>query len=514
MRQIKKIVVVGGGTAGWLSACYMNKFFPDSQVTVVESDKIDTIGVGESTTPPFLDLLKILEVPIQDLINEAGITFKSSIKFTNWTGDGSYYHHGFGVELESLQMFNGTYESVFTSPPKLSTNFRFDLATLEIFKSKNLDDIHFSSVVAEKNKVPVFYNDNNELMVAANMGLHINAINFAKYMKKFGIAKGIISKIDTVKTAIQDDNGFIIKLILDNETIDTDFVIDCTGFSRFFVDKLFKSKFESYKDYLPLKRAAPFFIDLTEKIPPYTEAKAMKYGWTWKVPLQDRYGCGYVFDSDFVTDEDIHRELCEEFDQDIKINKFINFEPGYYLSPWNKNVLAVGLSSGFIEPLEATSLWIINISLTCLNKFLEGAFYGDQRNIDSYNKLFNDAVRSLRDLIQLHYLGDRKDTEFWKTLRSNIKLTDFTSNYMEILKYRMPNAVDFSAFNMFSLENWLVLSAGLNHFNKDIVEQNIISYNIEKNLSSYSKEFKFNLNKVADRCLEHENFIKLMRSIN
>ena len=252
----------------------------------------------------------------------------------------------------------------------------------------------------------------------------------------------------------------------------------------------------------------PFFIKNHKSVPTYTEAIAMKYGWMWKIPVDDRFGCGYVFDSDYVSDEDAYKEICEVTGETPEIPKIISFEPGYYKSPWNKNTLAVGLSSGFLEPLEATSIWICVISLTLFAEHLAAFSARDEYAVKEYNEHFNKSIKSILNLVYFHYLTPRDDTEFWKNFNTKTKVPESLKELLEKFNHRTPSRNDAYITREFPADSWLYCGGGTKYFSKDVVEKEYCTYNVKPFSEKYENNFKEELNSIVSQCIDHEEFLK------
>jgi tryptophan halogenase len=516
---MKKIVVVGGGSAGWMSALFAQKLFPDSKVTLIESSSIDIIGVGESTTPPIISLFEFIDVSIADLVINVGATFKSSIKFTNWNGDGQHYFHGYRATDPEINFYSHSKMSPYSDNDLPFYSTKSFMAIHDLFHKENLDDIHASSVMSKYNRVPLSYNREYEKYPPifrfdrhAEFALHFNARLLVEYLRKIGVERGIELIDGIVETSNSDENGFIQSLQLnENRQIECDFVFDCTGMARIFSEKHFKSNFKSYASHLPVKKAIPFFVENKGKTPVYTEAVSMKYGWMWKIPVEGRFGCGYVFDSDYINSDQAYEEASQMFDQEIVVPKVISFTPGYFTTPWNKNVLSVGLSSGFVEPLEATSIWITTMSLFLFAENLSGAVMKDQKCVDEYNKEFIRNTDSILNLVFTHYVNQRTDTDFWKEFTSKNKLPTSLQSVFDILDYRLLSGKDRHLLNLFSEESWLVVCAGNKLLPRDIIEKEYQVYNIENNLRNKIDRFKFKLDSITRKCIDHDLLLSYLR---
>ena len=395
-------IVVGGGTAGWLTALYVKEKFPYSNVTVIASSEIGILGAGEGTTMEFIDFLKEIHITPKDIIKNAKGTIKKAIKFHNWNGDNKYYWQPFSA--------------------------KFGLSIIDQLCNKKI------------------VNYNKQFEKKDMDALHFDARLFAKYLQTVGISRDINLIDDNVIDIVTDETGEIRSLLLkSNKEIFCDFVFDCSGFKRLIIGKHFKSKWNSYDHMLPMKKAMPFFLDNSneQNLPPYTEAIAMKYGWMWKIPVQGRYGCGYVYDSDYVTDEEIKSEIEQSVGQRVEVPKIFNFDAGYYQESWIKNCVAIGLSAGFVEPLEATSIWMQILSLKFLLHYIDGVIFKDQKIIDYYNRDVNNLNLDTINFLYFHYLTERSDSKFWQEFKYNTMPTESIKQLIEISKNRIPTKDDF-----------------------------------------------------------------------
>lgn len=514
----KTIVVVGGGTAGWLCALFAERFFPGIKVKLIESSNVDIIGVGESTTPGFTNLVNFLGISLQDLVKFGGVTIKNSIKFTNWNGDGKHYYHGFNpireLNFSGRDLSNHYTDTAYRLPcPKILP------AVSEIYKGNTLDNIHFHSILSEKNRVPFKsnysasnYSIMDNFLIAADYALHINARQVALYFKEIGIERGIELINGHVSGCEQDEQGFVNTVILEDERkIKCDFVFDCSGMARVFVKKIYNAEFKSYKKHLPVKQAIPFFIENKGKTPPYTEAISMKNGWVWKIPVQGRFGCGYVYDSDYISSDEAFKEVEEMLGFEPVVPKVISFEPGYFKQAWNKNVLSVGLASGFIEPLEATSIWITTLSLEYFATYINGFLSRDERAIEEYNRDFLAFADSVLNLVHFHYLNKRSDTKFWQEFRQKNIPPEGLNDLLKIFEYRLPITFDSSKTLSFVPESWYIVGAGIGYYNKEVITKDYINYNTQK-IEPWLSQFKVDLIMAANQCIDHDGFLNTLKN--
>jgi len=455
-----KFVVVGGGTAGWLSALYLQNNFSNANITVVASTEIGILGAGEGTVINIIGFLKELNISIEDVIKHAKGSIKNGIKFTNWNGDNTSYFHPF--ISDDFEKYMPLYEQ-------------------QISNDKSLDEVIPHAIYSAKNQLFVD-KDSLESINDLHFALHFDANCFAQYLKSVALSRNINYIDDEVLSIETDNEQFINKLILkSNKIIDVDFALDCSGFHRLIIGKFYGSKWHSYKKLLPVNRAMPFFIDNTkQELPPYTEAIAMKYGWMWKIPVQGRYGCGYVFDSSFVSDEDIKKEVEDYLGHSINSPKMFNFNAGRFDKTWIKNCIAIGLSSGFTEPMEATSIFISIQSLENIRRFVHGITEKNQTDIDEYNNIISNLNEEIVLFLHYHYLGQRNDSEFWKTFREKNPTPVMIKNWLEISKDRLPKKYELDylinlaydnnisrtkrTWYNFGLLSWIIVGAGLKNY--------------------------------------------------
>lgn len=418
----KRFVILGGGTAGWITALFTQKMFPESNITVVQSEKIGIIGVGEATTPNIIDYLDYVDVPLQKIFEEAGATIKNGINFENWHGDGTKYMHGFQEHLASFAV-----GSVFDQN-------RFDYYLRNVMKeNKSFNEYTYVAKLSYENKV-----DPKNISYA----LHFDTTRFSKVLSDIGKTRGIVVIEDVFKEAVLNENGNIEKLILENQEVEGDFFFDCSGLNRLLIGKTFDTKWVSYRKHLPMKSAIPFWTDHKDHIEPFTTALAMKYGWMWKIPLQHRNGCGYVFDSDYIDAEQAQQEVEELLGHPIEVRKVIEFEAGRYEKYWVNNCIAVGLSSSFIEPLESTSIFLSIASLFALKDFVETIDDEEQSSIDTYNEVVGNNMAETLYFVYMHYMSKRKDTDFWRTFSDKYPVPDGLKSRIEKIKKNKLNRHD------------------------------------------------------------------------
>lgn len=447
---MKKFVILGGGSAGWITALFVKKAVPDASVTLVQSKEIGIIGVGEATTPHVIRFLKDQDIDPLDLIRVTKGTIKNGINFANWNGDGKRYFHDF-------------YESIIPiSVDNFYTDSGDDFFKQFLINNKlPFEDYMYQMKLAYQNKVDLLH---------TNYALHFDSVKFADYLENIGRSRNINIVDDILQCPVLDDRGFIKKLRLQSgQELNCDFVFDCTGFARVLIGKLYESKWHSYSNFLPAKKAIPFWLENKEELAPYTDSIAMKNGWMWNIPLQHRIGAGYVFDSDYISVDQAKQEVEEYLKHDIDVRKVISFEPGRFDAVWIKNCLSIGLSSNFLEPLESTSLWIAIMQLNQFKMYMNEIDDPHPKSQKMYNKMVSDAVDISANFIHLHYLTKRNDSKFWLEFREKNKTPDMLKETLSLIDnsiIRSIDVVNYHAVTFFPLHSYLVVANGLEMFTK------------------------------------------------
>lgn len=452
----RQIAVVGGGTAGWLSALRAKQLCTDeADVTLIESEEIGILGAGEGSTTSLLLFLRELKINLGEFLTEVNGTHKIGVSFENWNGDGKKYIHDF-------------YSSNYISNPTASVEYIGYL-----LKNKySLDETLVSKKLAYDNMSPVCLNDDEYVFHSYHFDAHL----VAKYLRKIAEQRGI-KRIEGIVSGFELNNydGIGQINLKDGQQIKTDFVFDCTGFARLIIGKFFKGRWVSYKNRLSVNTALPFQLPPdTDHIKPYTRAIAMKYGWVWQIPLQNRWGCGYVFDNNYISKDEAKLEIENTFGIKLNSERTINFEPGRYNEIWVKNCIAVGLSNSFVEPLEATSIGMSILILKFLTK--NELYFINNYKINSFNLLYNNINDDLVDFLQYHYITKRTDTKFWDFYRDEKNYSNNLKKYIKTIKENLNVALPKET--IFLQTNYTTVGFGLGMIN----EQNFIKkYEDSKN---------------------------------
>lgn len=396
---MKNISIIGGGTAGWLTALFLKHNFPKHNITLIESSSIGILGAGEGTTPAFVGFLGSIGIDPYDLIVKTKGSLKQGISFENWNGDKKKYFHEFSMR---------SYLSHFSFEPMfLHSCYNFYIKKL-ISEKKDLKEYLYPHLLSYKNKV-----DPRNISFA----IHFDAVVLADYLKDIALQKGIKRIEGIVEDVSLNKNGFISEIILKDKKIITDFVFDCSGFKRAILGKKLNTKWISYEKWLPMNSAIAFPMKADKKIMPYTQAIAMKNGWIWRIPLQHRYGAGYIFDSNYTNETEALKEAEKYFNKKLSVVNRFKFSAGRFEKVWSKNCIAIGLSSGFTEPLEATSIWLSVSHLEMLKHYFSAMENYNESLIENYNKIAAANNDNVKDFIFYHYLTKRNDSKFWKNFR-------------------------------------------------------------------------------------------------
>jgi tryptophan halogenase len=403
MKPIKKIVIVGGGSSGWIAASILaHDFRPEVlEIELVESEEIGTIGVGESTVPPFVQLIKNLGINEQHFIQSVHATFKLGIEFPDWHRVGESYFHPFGL----IGAHFGIYDF-----------YQIWLKAKSKGHESELQTFAPCTVMAKEKRFLLPQEAPKTPLDSAGYALHIDANLVARYLRRYAEEYRVKRTEGLVTDVRQREDGSIASLLLKSgEEIHGDFFIDCTGFYALLIDKTLGIGYEDWLKYLPCDRAVAVQTENLGEAAPYTVSTAREAGWSWRIPLQHRTGNGYVFSSEYCSDDEATEKLLGYVDgKPITDPMIIPFRTGVRESFWHKNCLSIGLSSGFIEPLEATALFIV---IRGMDHFLR--LFPDQHCeealVDEYNQRMRMEYELIRDFIVLHYcLTEREDTPFWK----------------------------------------------------------------------------------------------------
>jgi hypothetical protein len=491
-----KIIIVGGGTAGWMTACLMAHQLAQygTGITLIESKKIGTVGVGEGSTPylkEFFDLLNITEAQWMPACNA---TYKCGIGFPGWSTEPQYesYFHPFYSDLDG----------------PLAKQF-FDLCNARRAGGNvyaHPDDFFVASALVQQNKAPVSEAISpNKLMYA----YHFDAELLGQFLRCHALQLGVHHIDDKVTDVSKNAEGNIALLQTQNSgQLRGDFFVDCSGFSGLLIQKTLGEKLVSYKKHLFNNSAVAIQtpLELDKPLSSYTVSKALSCGWVWQIPLANRYGNGYVYSSDYLDKEQAEQELRDVLGPAAQGQKalHLHWQPGRIEQPWKRNCLAIGLSQGFLEPLEAPMLFVVQKSIERFIELFTQCNFSDQKQ-DDYNKEINAMIDGTRDYLQAHYkLNSRQDTQYWRDNRDNPALSDTLRSILD--KWFDGGNLDLVLHqNMHKLAylktSWYCLLAGKGRFTNTLKQP-------KTNLTNQSVAAKLEIAKITASFHDHKQYLQ------
>jgi tryptophan halogenase len=450
---LKSLCIVGGGTAGWMAATLLAATTRGSniQITVIESADITSIGVGESTVPSMMEFIQTCQINLKEFIQATSASFKLGIRFDDWSTMGESYFHPFGRVGKDINGFDFYQAWLKSQADGLTTPWL---------------DYSPSAMMAEQQRFMLRPQQSNngqiDNWVLANYAhaLHLDAVLVARYLRDLCQKRGIIRIEATVKNVIVNKQGFINSLELNKGSmVNSDFFIDCTGFSGLLIEQALQVGYEDWSDYLPCDRAVVVQTENVTNPVPYTIATAREAGWTWKIPLQHRSGNGYVFASRFSSDEHAINTLLNSVSgKVINAPRIIPFVTGKRQKIWHNNCLALGLAGGFLEPLESTAIHLVYKTLVHFIKHFPDRDF-DSANENTFNQLIDTDYQEIRDFIILHYCtASRDDSDFWRWCQT-MPVPESLQKNLDLFRQR--GQIEHSAGQFFSSDSWCSILEGM-----------------------------------------------------
>ncbi|MBR0552529.1 tryptophan halogenase family protein [Stakelama marina] len=446
MQPVRKLVIVGGGTAGWMVAAAAARFLTDGQrtITLVESDAIGTVGVGEATIPPIRSFNQMLGIDEGEFVRATGATMKLGIEFVGWGVAGDRYLHPFGD-------LGYDFEGVAFHQFWLKHRGQPDIGAL--------DDYWLSAAAIRAGRFAPPAPDPRSPLSTLAYAYHFDATLYARFLRERAEAGGVTRVEGRIGEVDTDDYGNVGMLTLeDGRTVEGDFFIDCSGFRSLLLGKALGVGYRDWSRWLPCDRAMAVPSRVADPLPPMTRATALGAGWQWRIPLQHRTGNGLVYSSAHMGDEDAERTLLSGLEEPAEGEpRKLSFTAGVRERQWEKNVVALGLAAGFVEPLESTSIHLIQ---TAINKlfWLFPAREISQVERDEFNMLMTDAYEYVRDFIILHYKATtRTDTDFWRDARA-MDVPDSLAR--KIALFREKGRVRRFDHDLFAVPSWVAVMLG------------------------------------------------------
>ncbi|WP_395005303.1 tryptophan halogenase family protein [Undibacterium sp.] len=446
---IQDVVIVGGGTSGWMTAAALARTLQGQvKIRVIESDEIGIVGVGEATIPMIQRFNHVLGIDENEFLRETQGTFKLGIEFVNWGKLGDRYMHGFGtIGQDTYTVRFDQYWQKFHQQGKVAP----------------LEEYSITRMAAKANKfMPANHEVENSPLNQIAHAYHFDASLYAKFLRKYAEKLGVVrteGKITQVKQ--RETDGFIESIVLENgEVIAGELFIDCSGFRGLLIEQTLKTGYEDWTHFLPCDRALAVPCESAAVLTPYTRSTAHKAGWQWRIPLQHRIGNGHVFCSQFTSEDEAAATLLANLDgKPLAEPRLLKFTTGMRKQCWNKNVVAIGLASGFLEPLESTSIHLIQTAIARLINFFPGKVL-NQVDINEYNRQSKFEFERIRDFVILHYkLNQREDSAFWKNC-AEMAVPDSLTHKMEM--YRASGRLLRVDDELFAEVGWLQVLEGQN----------------------------------------------------
>jgi tryptophan halogenase len=420
-RALKQIVIVGGGTAGWMAASAFARFLgPGYSIRLIESDDIGTVGVGEATIPAIQLFNQSLGIDENDFIRATQGSFKLGIEFADWLKPGHRYIHAFGAVGRGLGLL---------------PFHHYWLRHHSQGGTSSLWDYSPSALAAAENRFARPQEKTGALPSGVAYAYHFDAGLYAQFLRKYAEGRGVVhSEGQVVDVALVPETGFVQSVTMaSGEKVEGDLFIDCSGFRGLLIEQALESCYEDWSNYLPCDRALAVPCASVDPLTPYTRSTARDAGWQWRIPLQHRTGNGYVYCSDFISDADATDSLMSNLDGEALAEpRQLRFVTGKRRQIWKKNVVALGLSSGFLEPLESTSIHLIQAGIAKLLNFFPTSGF-DAADIDGFNSQMDFEFNSIRDFIILHYKAQSRDGTFWKKCRE-MPIPDSLAAKIELFK--------------------------------------------------------------------------------
>lgn len=491
---VTNVVIVGGGTAGWIAAAALATALGKSiHVRLIESDTIGTVGVGEATIPQIRRLNSVLGIDEADFLRDTKATFKLGIEFNNWGRPGESYLHTFGdagIDLQGIPFHHFWRRHAADNP------------------GASLWDHSLHHRTAYANKFGHIERVGRTSMTGLAYAYHFDATAYARYLRILSEPRGVIrTEGKVVDVMLDPDRGNVASLALESgEIVKGDLFIDCTGFRGLLIGGALDVGWQDWSHWLPVDRAVTVPCERTDPLLPYTKATAHGAGWQWRIPLQHRTGNGHVFVSDFISEDEATQTLLDTLDAPATAEpRTLRFKTGRREQLWHKNVVSLGLASGFLEPLESTSIHIVQSNVSRLIELFPDRGFSDA-NIAEYNRVVTKEYDLIRDFLILHYKRtDRDDTPFWQHC-ANMKIPDSLQHKMDL--FRSTGHLFRDPEDLFRESSWVQVMLG-----QGIVPEgwhrHVDQLN-EPQLAQFMSDIQAIIAKTVDPLPSHADFVSHM----
>ena len=438
-KRIKKIIIVGGGTAGYMAAAALTKVLSkdNCEVKLIESEEIGTVGVGEATIPQIQLYNKLLGLNEDDFMRRTQATFKLAIQFSDWDKIGHSYYHAFGnvgKDMEGVLFYH------------------YWLKMNKLGKAGDINDYIISSLACDQHKFMRSIDAGNSPLSHIAYAFHFDAGLYALYLRDLAEKAGLVRIEGKITETKVNADGFVESVQLENGDVHSaDFFIDCSGFRGLLIEQALHTGYEDWSHWLPCDSAVTVPCESAGEPWPFTRSTAKKAGWQWRIPLQHRIGNGHVYSSKFMSDDEAKQILLDGLDgKPLAEPRVIRFNTGRRNKFWNKNVLALGLAAGFMEPLESTSIHLVQTALSKLFTFFPTKAF-DEVDIEEYNRQTIFEWERIRDFLILHYhVGERQDSDFWRYCRNMSIPAELTTKIEQFKKNARVAHINNEMFNELS----------------------------------------------------------------
>jgi len=493
-KPVRRVTIVGGGTAGWMTAAVLSKWLSKVEVRLIESDEIGTIGVGEATIPHIRNFLALAGIDPLKMISESKATFKLGIHFVDWGAPGEEYIHGFGKIGRDM---------LWLHPHQLWLAARDRTSE----KVGRFDDYSINCVASRMNRFafPDTRNPNSPL-ADLDYAYQFDASLFARHLRAASEARGV-NRIEgrIVEVIQQPESGFVEKVRLsDGREVEGDLFVDCSGMRAILIGDALGHGYEHWNHWLPCDRAQAVPCASVEPLTPYTRSTARKAGWQWRIPLQHRIGNGYVYASDLIGDEEVSELLLSQIDgEPLADPRPVRFAPGRRLKSWDKNVVAIGLSSGFLEPLESTSIHLIQTGIHRLLAMFPSTGFSAP-DIEEYNLQARTEYEDVRDFIIAHYKVTRRSGDpFWDHVRT-MDVPDTLQARFELFR-SSGRFFKHNAQELFAEESWVQVLLGQGF---DMHADPVTEFVSDEDLAGFLGDLSDVIEDVASKMPDHGGFIR------